>query len=78
MARITEKMLEARIEKLNKMTNYSFNFQLEMAYGGYSLSKYEGSVTLFNSGYTSRRQLFDLICAYMDGIDLGIELSNMS
>jgi len=73
--RISEKMLGSRIDRLNKITGNRFNFTLEMAYGGYSLSMHNGRSSVFNCGYTTKRDLFNRILAYMEGIDLGIGLN---
>jgi hypothetical protein len=87
MDRITDKMLENRVQRLNELTNspstpYSKidgrnvanvgNFHLSHAYGGVCLhrmcNEQGGCRTPIISYHTTKRHLYDLINAYLDGI----------
>jgi hypothetical protein len=89
MNRITEKMLQIRVDHLNKITGSPEspwtrdesgahsnigNFHLSHAYGGVSLhrmSNEQGGVSdVFSSGHVPKRELFDKICAFIDGYQL--------
>jgi len=47
------------------------NYHLDGAYGGYSIEQMVnesgGVTTLFSLGNVSKRELFDKLCAYIDG-----------
>lgn len=92
MNRITEKMLQIRIDYLNEVTGspsqpwtrdesgtYSNigNFHMSHAYGGVALhrmsNKSGGVSDVFSSGHMPKRELFDKICAYIDGHQLAKE-----
>lgn len=88
MGRITEKMLKARVEWLNEMTNNPTesyvrngegrlkaqigNYHISGAYGGVCLHQMVtdggGVRDVFSCGHIPKRELFDRICAFMDGI----------
>jgi len=88
--RITEKMINARVEQLNAMrglpnelyqprVNPKDNLvanagvaYLQGAYGGYRIEvmcKGGGSRDLLNSGFGTKREVFNTLVAYMDGYD---------
>ena len=86
--RITEKMLQARIKRLNEMTNSPMeymtvqadgsrvinigHYHLSFAYGGVCLHRTTnnggGVRTPLISYHTTKRHLYDLLNAYMDGM----------
>ena len=81
MERITEKMLNYRVEHLNNITgheNDKYNeidsYTLSFAYGGVSLHRIVndcgGVVDVFSCGHVPKRELFGLIKAYISGIQL--------
>jgi hypothetical protein len=71
MERITEKDLYNRIDRLNSITGKEF--ELSMAYGGYSLRL--GGTSPLNCGHTTKRDLYNRINAFIEGINLGIKLA---
>lgn len=83
MKRITEKELEAVVNRLNRITNSSLepyidgkaqigNYHLSWAYGGVSLhrmhNEYGGVTTPLNCGHISKRELYNLMQAYISGL----------
>jgi len=96
MQRITNKMLEAKIAYLNKITNnpvssYSLdeggkykanvgNYHLSQAYGGvcvHQMANEGGGVrTPIVHSHVKKRELFDKLCAFIDGIEYGKKLTN--
>ena len=80
MKRITELMLKKRVEYLNTIKGFEPNppystigaYTLDYAYGGVSLHQYVnkgGAVTdIFRCGHMAKRELFNRIDAYTDGI----------
>ena len=82
MSRITNKMLYERLNLLNNVVGHPNprpqeinTYDIEMAYDGVKLIKYSnnygGVVDVFKCGYTSKRELFDLIDAFIKGINIG-------
>jgi len=85
--RITEKMLQRKVDLLNEMTGNPAgswekagkanigNYHLSFAYGGVALNQMTntgGGVTdIFSVGHMPKRELFYRICAYCDGIETG-------
>ena len=90
--RITEKMLNARVDWLNELTNNPVeaytrkegadratanigNFNISHAYGGVSLHQMQtdggGVRDVFSCGHIPKRELFERICAFMDGVQAG-------
>ena len=89
MQRITEKMLQMRVDYLNKITGNPEspylatqdghmiaqigNYHLDHAYGGVSVEQMvneNGGVnTLFSLGHIPKRELFDKLCAYIEGYE---------
>jgi len=76
MQRITEKMLEKRVDWLNKLKGFDSPeystigaFVLDYAYSGVSLHQYtneSGGVNdVFRCGHIPKRDLWNRICAYM-------------
>ncbi len=76
MERITEKMLESRVEWLNNLKGFKNpeystigSFVIDYAYGGVSLHQYSnkhgGVNDVFSCGHIPKRDLFNRICAYM-------------
>lgn len=81
--RITEKDLTKLVERLNELTKSPTtyfgedrktnidHFCLDYAYSGVQLQRvtnYSGGVsTFFNTGYTTKRELYNLIHAFIDG-----------
>ena len=84
--RITQKFLETKVERLNKMVGFDNpeystigSYVLDYAYGGVSLHKYtnkSGGVSdIFRCGYIPKRELCDLISAYENGLYDAKEIS---
>jgi hypothetical protein len=84
MNRITDSMIQARIDRLNKLTGSPAepytdgkanigNFHLSHAYGGVCLHRMHndaGGVSApLISGHVTKRDLFDALCAFLAGID---------
>ncbi len=80
MIRITQKHLEAKVDRLNRMAGFDNPpystvgaFCLDYAYGGVELHRYvneHGAITdIFRMGHMPKRELYDLICAYEVGIE---------
>ena len=82
--RITINHLRRQVDNLNKLTGnppkpYSDgkaqigNYHIDQAYGGYALEQTVnsgGGVTqLFSSGHIPARRLYELIRAYVDGLE---------
>ena len=77
MKRITEKDLEAVVNRLDRITNspmesYSkspMGNAIKAQIGNYHLSwAYGGVTTPLNCGYVSKRELYNLIQSYISGI----------
>lgn len=81
--RITESMLEAVVKDLNYLTGNPLtaygenganigNYNISYAYGGVSLhqiSNNGGGVNdTFRTGHIPKRELFNRLCAFMEGI----------
>lgn len=88
--RITEAMLQKKIDELNKVTGSPMvpyvwneaegrnvaqvgNWHVSGAYGGWQLHRMtntSGGVTTspLNTGYVSRRELFEKVCAFLSGL----------
>lgn len=87
--RVTERDLDNVVLRLNLLTNSPaeyFNeerktnirhFCLDYAYGGVQLQRvtnHSGGVsTVFNCGYTTKKELYSLIHAFIDGYKLAID-----
>ena len=90
MERITDKMLDIRVQRLNEITNSPSqpwttnpetgkmqsnigNYHLSRAYGGVCLHRMMntgGGVTCpLSHGHAPKRELFEKLGAYLDGID---------
>ena len=80
--RITKEMLERRVSIINEMTgspseaitdrNWNVgSYCLSGAYGGHALerivSEGGGVTSIFNCGYVSKRELFNLMGAFIEG-----------
>lgn len=77
--RITEAMLEAQIERLNRLTGNEAQpiYFIDGAYGGVRLerrTKHDCHEAL-NTGYTTKRSLYDAVSAFITGIHVGLSLS---
>ena len=84
--RITIKQLEQQVKYLNELTKnplkpYTFKkgsntgcYYIHKAYGGYQLeqivNKGGGARTLLNTGYTTKKNLYNNICSFLLGIEL--------
>jgi len=83
MNRVTEKDLKAIIKRLNEATGANvehytdgvpspFNYHLSCAYGGYALHQFgetgSGVRDVFSSGHTTKRDLYNRISAYLEGM----------
>ena len=77
--RITQKDLEAKVKRLNRIAGFDNPtystigaYCLDYAYGGVSLEKYineHGAVhDIFNRGHMPKRELYELICAFETGL----------
>lgn len=81
MERITEKILKAKVELLNNTKGFINpkygtidSYTIGYAYGGVCLHQYcksGGVINTFNCGYITKRDLFNRICAYIEGIREG-------
>ena len=85
--RITIKNLESQVKYLNELTNnplkpYSYGngsnigcYYIQGAYGGYKLeqivNKGGGCRTLLNTGFTTKKNLFNNINSFLLGLELG-------
>ena len=95
MERITNNMLERKVDYLNKITGNNpvsytrsdsgfkaniGNYHISGAYGGVALEQMTnesgGIHSVFSIGHVPKRELFDRICAYVDGIDAGKRLTS--
>lgn len=93
MNRITNKMIESKLEYLNKLTNSPLtpykrvdgsmvaqvgNYHLSGAYGGVMVQRMSntsgGVTTPITYGHVPKRECFDTLCAYINGIEAGKEL----
>jgi len=86
MNRITDKMLQIRVDYLNKITGSpaeyfieagntaTGHFLIDSAYGGVALERVTnttGGVTdVFDSGHMPKRELFERLCAFIEGYEL--------
>ena len=89
MERITEKMLQRKVDYLNRITKNPDtymrgtgadrvinigHYHLSFAYGGVALEQTMneggGVYSTFNCGHVPKRELFNRICAFIDGIEL--------
>lgn len=87
MYRITEIMLQEKVDYLNKITGNPStpwdvtengpcanigNYHLSFAYGGVGLQRMDneggGVHEMFGGGHGPKRELWDKLCAYIDGI----------
>ena len=90
--RVSKKMLENKVDQLNNITNspmqyfgdYDVNvghFCISGAYGGYELQRTcnngGGVRTFFNTGHIPKKELYNLICAFINGIELQAQLEEM-
>lgn len=77
MDRITEKMLQRRVDELNKLEGFERpkystvgSYVLDGAYGGVQLQQYVnecGGVTVISKGgYTTKRELYNQIACLLD------------
>ena len=88
MARITDKQLDAIAERLNKLTNSPLtpwingkaqigNYHISHAYGGVCLHRMHneggGVSSPLSCGHVTKRELADLMYAFIAGINSTIE-----
>jgi hypothetical protein len=80
MKRITEKDLQAVVDRINRTTGSPMkwgdvgNYQLDGAYGGWRLVRVvnkSGGVTDITSGYRSKRDVYDLMHSWLRGWEAG-------
>ena len=83
MNRITEKMIDAKVDYLNKLTKNNLEvwtdrksnigtYYVESAYGGHQLvqiTNESGGCTPITYGFVSKRELYRLICIYINGVE---------
>lgn len=78
--RITRANLEAVVARLNREAHTEYPstrpFELSGAYGGFSLHR-QGSDVL-KSGHVPARQLYDMVHAFLDGIEFGRKLETIA
>ena len=76
--RITQKDLDCKVARLNRIAGFENPeystigaYCLDYAYGGVQLQKYVtdggGVRDIFRQGYMTKRELYNLICAYEEG-----------
>ena len=89
MTRITQKMLQTKLDYLNNITGNKVethtkketghetnigNYHLDFSYCGIAVHQYyntQGGISVpFGCGHVTKRELFDLLCAYIDGVDV--------
>ncbi len=79
MQRITEKMLQAKVDYINKLKGFDHPkystvgaYCLDHAYGGVALhqycNEYGGISDVLRCGYITKRDLFNRICAFEYGL----------
>ena len=88
MSRITESMLQSRIDRLNKLTNSPMtyrtgdtinvgHFHLDGSYGGVCLHRTcntsVGVSDVLSTGHIPKRELFAVLCAFISGIEFSKE-----
>jgi hypothetical protein len=71
MARITNKDLTNRVERINELLDTDI-YELDNAYGGVKLARNDSYADVLSCGYTSKKELHSLMCAFIDGIGAGI------
>jgi hypothetical protein len=80
MPRITRRDLESVVARLNREAYTGFPstrpFELSGAYGGFALHR-QGSDVL-RSGHVPARQLYDMIHAFLEGMELGRNLETIA
>lgn len=80
MPRITRRDLESVVARLNREAYTEFPstrpFELSGAYGGFALHR-QGSDVL-RSGHVPARQLYDMIHAFLDGMEFGRNLETIA
>ena len=62
------------VNGINRLKANAGNYHLAGAYGGWELqqmSKGGGTRDVLSSGYTTKKDLYYLICAFIDGIEEG-------
>ena len=80
MERITERMLKARVDQLNKIKGFDNpkystigSYTLDFAYGGVALHEFVnesgGIHDVFRNGHMPKRELFNLIKAFIAGLE---------
>ena len=82
MQRVTRTQLKLVCDRLNRLTNsptVSYdgnipqvgNYNIERAYGGYALRRFtkQGEIDVFNMGYATAREMYNLIHAYVKGVE---------
>ena len=82
--RVTIKQLESQVKYLNELTNNPLKpygnkganigcYYLAGAYGGYELQRVctsgGGVTTPLNTGHIPKKRLYNLICAFVSGIE---------
>lgn len=84
--RITDKILESRVEWLNKVVGIESGdyktpgyYMLDWAYGGVSLERIantgSGVHDVFNVGHITKRELYGMINAFIEGIRAARDLA---
>ena len=90
--RVTKTMLENKVDYLNKITNSPRrycttdnligHFCISGAYGGYELQRVctsgGGVTTPFNTGHIPKKELYNLINAFIDGYKLRAEQNGIT
>lgn len=72
--RVTQADLERIVARINGMTGKQF--ELSGAYGGWSLRTQGGGYDILGSGHVSKRDLRDLMFAFIAGIMTAKEVLN--
>ena len=67
MPRITNKDLIKQVARINELLETD-TYELDSAYGGVKLIRKDGWSDVLNCGYTTKRKLYDLMAAFIDGI----------
>ncbi len=93
MERITEKQLNALASRLNRLTNSPMeymtdgkinvgHFHISHAYGGVCLHRTHneggGVSTPLSGGHTTKRELYEQMHAFLNGIEFGMDLQTKS
>jgi hypothetical protein len=67
MERITQAHLDRQLALINKLLPNN-KYEFEYAYNGVKLTMNEGKVDCLNTGFTTKRDLYNCMFAYRQGV----------